>query len=299
MKKRLLIAGGSGLIGSALTSEANRRGWETTILSRHPGTGRMVWDIVEGTIDLKDKEVYDAVINLAGASVAGGRWTEKKKKEIYESRINASGTLEKYLRNGQIITSFYHGMSGVGIYGDRGKEIITEETPLLPVEDWFINMTRDWESSHKRIEALGIRTVIMRTSIVLSKEGGALKEIISKPGFAVLSYFGNGEQVWSWIHIHDIVRMIFFYIDHPQSKGIYLASSPHPVTNKVLTKTINQYLSPKRIVAGVPKIVMSLMLGETHRVLFESCHAYPEKILKEGFQFEFPEIDAAVSNLLK
>jgi uncharacterized protein len=299
MKKRLLIAGGSGLIGSALASEANLQGWETTILSRHAGPGRIVWDPGNGTIDIKNNESYDAIINLAGASIAAGRWTDKKKKEIYSSRIDACRTLEKYVLEKRITTSFYLGIAGIGIYGDRGNDIVNEDTPIVNEDDWLIKTTIDWESGHKAMAAFGIRTVILRAGIVLSLDGGALKEIIDTPGFGVLSYFGNGKQIWSWIHIHDLIRMIFFCMEDINAKGIYLASSPQPVTNKVLIKTLNQYISPKRIVAGVPKIIMSIILGETHRILFESCNASSAKIVREGFQFEFPTIEVACKDLLK
>jgi hypothetical protein len=299
MKKRLLIAGGSGLIGSALSNEANLQGWETTILSRHAGPGRIVWDPEEGTIDIKKNESFDAIINLTGASIASGRWTDRKKKEIYSSRIDACRTLEKYVLEKRITTLFYLGISGIGIYGDKGNEIVDEDTPIGNGNDWLIKTTIDWESGHKVMVDLGIRTVILRTGIVLSLDGGALKEIMGTPGFGVLSYFGNGKQIWSWIHIHDLIRMIFFCMEDVNAKGIFLASSPHPVSNKILTKTINHYLKPKRLVVGVPKVVIATILGETHRVLFESCNASSEKIEREGFQFEFPSIDGAIKNLLK
>ncbi len=299
MKRKLLIAGGSGLIGSALATEANLLGWETKILSRHPGVGRIVWDPEKGTIDLTNHEFFDAIINLAGASIADGRWTDEKKKEIYQSRIDSCHTIEKYLREGNLSTSFYLGVSGIAIYGDRGNEVVNVDTPIVNTEDWLIKTSIDWESGHRAIADVGIRIVIIRTSIVLSLDGGALKEIIGTPGFGVLSYFGNGKQIWSWIHIHDLIRMILFCIEDVSAKGIYLASSPHPVSNKFLTKTINHYLKPKRLVVGVPKIVIATILGETHRVLFESCNASSEKIEAEGFKFDFPTIDIACKDLLK
>ncbi|MGB3079205.1 MAG: NAD-dependent epimerase/dehydratase family protein, partial [Saprospiraceae bacterium] len=237
MQKKLLIAGGSGLIGTALAKEANLQGWEITILSRHAGTGRIVWDPEKGTIDIKDREAYDAIINLAGASIAEGRWTEKRKKEIYQSRIDSCHTIEKYVREGRLTTSFYLGISGIGIYGDRGNDIVDVDTPIVNGDDWLIKTTIDWESGHMAFADLDIRTIILRTGIVLSLDGGALKEIMSTPGIGVLSYFGNGKQVWSWIHIHDLIRMIFFCIGDANTKGVYLASSPHPVSNKILTKT--------------------------------------------------------------
>jgi len=298
MKKQLLIAGGSGLIGSALAKEALHEGWYITILSRHPGPGRVVWDPAKGTIDFLGKLAVDAIINLAGASIADGRWTEEKKKEIYQSRINACRTLEKYLLDGRLSTSFYLGVSGVGIYGDNGMDVVSEETTIDNPDDWLVKTVLDWESAHKKIADLSIRTVILRIGIVLSTDGGALKEILGSPGFGVLSYFGHGNQIWSWIHIGDLTRLIFFCINHTQVKGTFLASSPNPVTNKELTKAVNNYISPKRIVAGVPKIILSILLGEMHRILFESCNATSEKIQKEGFIFTFPNIDPTLKDLL-
>jgi uncharacterized protein (TIGR01777 family) len=298
MKKQLLIAGGSGMIGSALSEQARADGWEVTILSRSPGPGRIVWNPSNGDIGIVEKQYFDAIINLAGTSITDGRWTKKKMREIYQSRIGSSQTLEKYLKNGLISTMVYLGASGIGIYGDRGENVVTEETEINHKEDWFVKTVIDWEDSHNKIHALGIRTVILRTGIVLSLKGGALKEIIGTPGFAVLAYFGDGHQICPWIHITDLTRIIMFCINHPLMTGIYIAASPSPVSNKVLTKTINTYISPKRIVAGVPKIIMSIILGEMHRVLFESCNASAAKIQREGFLFNFPEINSALKNLL-
>ncbi len=298
MKKQLLIAGGSGMIGTALAKEALHRNWEITILSRHPGPGRIVWDPANGTIDFRGNLAFDATVNLAGASIANGRWTVEKKNEIYQSRISACHTLEKYFLDGHISTSFYLGVSGVGIYGERGMEVVNEETTITNPNDWFVKTAVDWETAHKKIADLGIRTVILRIGIVLSTDGGALKEILRSPGIGVLSYFGHGDQIWPWIHIRDLTRMIFFCIDQLQVRGTFLASSPNPVTNKALTKAINNYISPKRIVAGVPKIILSIFLGKMHRILFESCNASSEKIQQEGFTFSFPKIEEALKDLL-
>jgi uncharacterized protein (TIGR01777 family) len=298
MKKQLLIAGGSGMIGSALSEEAHREGWEVTILSRSSGPGRIIWNPSKGEINILEKQYFDAVINVAGSPVTEKRWTKKKKHEIYQSRIGAAQTLEKYFQNGLITTPFYLGASAIGIYGDRWEEVVHEKTVINHQDDWFVKTVIDWETAHNKIDVLGIRTVILRIGIVLSMKGGALKEIISTPGFAVLAYFGDGHQIYPWIHISDLTRIIMFCINRPSMTGIYIAASPNPVSNKVLTKTINTYISPKRIVAGVPKLIMSIILGEMHRVLFESCNASSAKIQQEGFLFSFYKIDDAMKNLL-
>jgi uncharacterized protein (TIGR01777 family) len=298
MTKRLLIAGGSGLIGTALLKEDLLKEWEITILSRHSGPGRLVWDPSGSYIDFEGSLSFDAIINLAGASISEGRWTEKKKKEIYQSRINACHTIEKYILERRLFTNVYLGASGIGIYGDRRSEIVNENTPIDHLESWLVKTVVDWESAHQKISLLGIRTVILRIGFVLSVDGGALKEILSSPGFGVLAYFGSGKQIWPWIHIEDLTKTIAFCLDHPHVSGTYIAASPHPVTNKSMIETINHYMSPKRIVVPAPKIILSIILGKMHTMLFESCNASSEKIQKEGFVFHFTQIDEALKNLL-
>ena len=298
MKKRLLIAGGSGLIGTALLKEDLLKEWEITILSRQSGPGKLVWDPSRSYIDFEGRLSFDAIINLAGAPISEGRWTEKKKKEIFQSRIDACHTIEKYIMEGRLFTTDYLGTSGIGIYGDRGNEIVNENTPIDHTESWMVKTVIDWEKAHQKISFLGIRTIIIRIGFVLSVEGGALKEILNSPGFGVLAYFGDGQHIWSWIHIADLTKIIAFCLDHSHVNGTYIAASPNPVTNKSMIKTINHYMSPKRLIAPAPKIILSLILGEMHNMLFESCHASSEKIQKEGFAFKFPQIDEALRNLL-
>lgn len=296
MQKKLLIAGGTGLIGSALKEHAITKGWQVTLLSRQAGHERIKWDPAKGSIDLPVKIHFDAIINLAGASVSEGRWTEERKKEIYDSRIKSCRTLENYLYDGRLNTHFYLGASGVGFYGDRGLSEVNEKTPVH-AKDWFTNIVLDWENEHHRIAALEIRTIIIRIGIVLSLKGGALKEILQASRLGVIAYFGNGRQIWSWIHIDDLIAIMFYCIDHPHISGICLGTAPNPVSNKKLIRVIHDYMTPKKIIAGVPRFVMALILGEMHRVLFDSCDAKPKKLLKNGFQFSFPTIHEAAKDL--
>ena len=298
MKKQLLIAGGSGLIGTAIQRLANNNLWEITLLSRDAGEGRIKWSPIKGTIDLPSKMKFDAIINLTGENVSEGRWTDEKKKRIYESRIKAANTLENYLFDGRLSTEVYVGSSAIGIYGDAGEKSVNEKTPVQG-NDWFSQVVVDWEKAHQKIEALDIRTIIIRTGIVLSTQGGALKELLDKLPPGVLTYFGSGKQIWSWIHIDDIASIMLYSIEKPNMNGIFLGTAPNPVSNKQLTRSINDNLLSKRILIGVPKFVLALMLGETHHVLFDSVKANSNKIQQEGFVFKYPTIDAACSELLK
>lgn len=297
MKKQLLIAGGTGMIGSELQRVARSANWDVSILSRQAGANRIKWDPKKGTIELPSKMTYDAIINLAGASLNSGRWTEITKKEIYNSRLMAARTLENYLFDGRLATKCYLGASAVGIYGDQRTKEVNEKTPVNP-SDWFTKTVDDWEAAHHRMEALDIRTIILRTGMVLSREGGALTEILKPTRFGIITFFGNGRQFWSWIHIHDLARMMLYCCDHNDLKGIFLATAPEPVTNKNFTRRINYNLPTRKMIIGVPKAVLVLMLGEMHRILFDSCNATPKKIMKHGFQFKYPTLDTAARDLV-
>lgn len=299
MKKQLLIAGGSGLIGSALREKAIEQGWEVTILSRGKGHSQVFWDPMKGSISITEPLKFDAIVNLAGASISGARWTDKRKGEIVNSRINASQTLEAYFRQGLLATKVYIGVSGIGIYGNRREAPVDEETNIPSSDDWMIETVREWEASHKRMEEHGIRTVILRTGIVLSTKGGALREILRTTPFGIVGYFGNGKQIWPWIHIDDHIGIIRHAMDNTQMRGTYLATSPFPASNKEMAQTISKQYSPHRLVIPVPKIFLAMLLGEMKNVLFQSCNAVPTRLLKEGYQFRFTTLLAAVKDLMK
>ncbi len=298
MKKQLLIAGGTGLIGSALQMEAVRHGWDVTILSRKKGPSYLTWDPRQGSIALTEPRAFDAIVNLAGSSIAGGRWTKWRKKEILQSRIDACLTLEKYLKKGQLQTRVYIGASGVGIYGDKGNSPVDESSPVDSRTNWMSALAQDWEAAHKRIEALHIRTVILRTGIVLSSKGGALSEILKTAPFGILGYFGSGNQFWPWIHIDDMVRIMLKAIDEENLQGTLLGVSPHPVTNKELAVAASKQYRPHRIVMPVPVLFLKAMLGKMHQMLMDSCNAYPKQLLNEGFIFHYNSIDEAMADLI-
>ncbi|MDQ3017773.1 MAG: NAD-dependent epimerase/dehydratase family protein, partial [Bacteroidota bacterium] len=216
MKKRILIAGGSGLIGNAIVKAASPMGWECIILSRTAGPGKIQWSPADSAIDLDETQEFDAIINLAGENVSEGRWTEKRKEEVYKSRMNSTETLISFLKKGLLKTQCYIGASAIGIYGNRDEHSITETTPVQQGQDWFIKTVMDWEQKHEEIAALPIRTAMFRIGIVLSGEGGALNEILKKAKPGILPVFGSGNQIWSWIHISDLVKMIMFAIEHPE-----------------------------------------------------------------------------------
>lgn len=295
----MLIAGGSGLIGNAIQEAALMEGWEVTLLSRSKGPGRIVWDPGQEQIELTGARAFDAIINLAGTSIAGGRWTGKRKKDIVDSRVNACRTIEKCLREGKLSTRVYIGASAIGIYGDRKEEPVDESTMIVSDGDWMVKTVQDWEAGHSRVEALGIRTVVLRIGIVLSLKGGALPEMLQTARFGLLGYFGNGRQIWPWIHIDDLVSIFLRAVSDDNMHGVYFAGSPNPVSNKEMTIAASKAYSSRRLVVPAPVIFLSLLLGEMRQMLLQSCNGRPARLLREGFHFRYPTIGEAMKSLIK
>lgn len=299
MKKQLLIAGGTGLIGSGIKELAYSRGWEVMILSREPGPGKIAWNPATRRISLTEVMFFDAIINLAGASIAGSKWTATRKKEIVDSRVHAAATLEKYLQQGLLKTQTYIGASAIGIYGDRGSEPLDESSPIIAEDEWMVSTVQQWEKGHAAIEALGIRTVITRIGIVMSEKGGALPEMIRTAPFGFLGYFGDGHQIWPWIHIDDLAAIMLLAIEDEKMRGTYLAVAPSPVSNKDIVVAASHAYSPHRLVIPVPVFGLQLMLGEMHQMLMQSCNAHPVRLGKENFHFRYKRIEEAMDDLIK
>jgi uncharacterized protein (TIGR01777 family) len=287
------------LIGTALQREARQQGWDVTVLSRKHGQGRIVWDPQQNSIDIAQPRSFDAIINLAGTSIADGRWTAKRKKEIAESRVHACQTLELYLNRNLLQTPVYIGVSAIGIYGDRGSDLVDERTPISSNGDWMVTTVQDWEAGHQRIGSLGIRTVVFRIGIVLSAEGGALREILQTSWLGVLAYFGSGRQIWPWIHIEDVAGMMMVAIQHDTIQGTYQASSPQPVSNKELTIAASRQYTPRRFVVSIPVLILSVMLGTMHQMLMQSCNAFPARLRNEGYIFRHASLSETLQNLIK
>lgn len=298
MGKQILIAGGTGLIGTAVKEHALSRGWEVMILSRDPGSGKIVWDPANRTISLSEVMTFDAIINLAGASIAASKWTATRKKEIVESRVNAAATLQKYLQQGLLKTQTYIGASAIGIYGDRGSEPLDETSPIIAEDDWMVSTVQQWEKGHAGIESLGIRTVITRIGIVMSDKGGALPEIIRTASLGFLGYFGDGHQIWPWIHIDDVVEIMLQAVNDDKMRGTYLAVAPSPSSNKEIVVAASHVYSPHRLVMPVPVFGLQFILGEMHHMLMQSCNAHPARLSKENFHFRYNRIEDAMADLI-
>ena len=305
----VLITGGTGLIGQAITKELIAKGYDVIILSRNPNKGKQLteklsyaaWDLVAQTIDEKAIQKADYIIQLAGANVAGGRWTEKRKKEIVESRTKSGELLVRAVKNIPNKIKAVISASAIGFYG--ADPAIPNPKPFVendPADDSFLGRTSvQWESSMDPITESGKRLVKLRTGIVLSNDGGAYVEFKKPLKFGIASVLGTGQQVVSWIHINDIVGIYIYAIENEKLKGVYNAVAPQPVSNKKLIETMSREKVGVSITAAVPEFVLKTIFGEMSIEILKSATVNNDKIHQAGFTFLYPSIKAALENLMK
>jgi len=304
----ILITGGTGLIGKALTALLIQKGHEVIILSREAQQSEQAqltyatWNIAKQTVDNAAISKADYIVHLAGAGVADKRWSKARKQEIEKSRTQSSALLIKGLEQVPNNVKAVISASAIGWYGadedrQKGVQAFTED---MPSDDSFLGRTcKLWEESIAPVESLGKRLVKLRLGIVLSKQGGALKEFIKPIKLGVAAVLGSGKQVISWVHIEDVCRMILFAIENERVSGVYNATAPIPVTNHDLVIALaNKIKGRFYIPAQVPSFVLKIMLGELSIEVLKSATVSSEKIKHEGFTFLYPSIEAAIPALV-
>lgn len=303
MMDTVLITGGTGLVGRALTSMLLERGYKVIVLSRkkmssdHPQLRYAQWDVARKTLDTTALQEADHIIHLAGAGVADSRWTASRKQEIINSRTQSSQLLYDQLREHPNKVRKVISAAATGYYGPYKDHDFKENDP--PAEDFLGTTCQAWENSVKQIETLGKKVIIFRTGIVLSLKGGALKEFYKplKLGFATV--MGNGDQWVSWIHLQDIVRLYFNAIVNDNLHGIYNAVAPHPVTNQELVLSLARAAKGNSFITiHVPAFGLKLALGEMSVEVLKSVKVSSAKIQQTGFQFSYPVITEAVAQII-
>ncbi len=302
----ILITGGTGLIGSALTKMLLKKGHEVIILTRasKPASEKNLrfasWDVNAGTIDKEAITQADVLIHLAGAGVADKRWTASRKKEIVDSRTNSSSLLVNALTEIPNKITTVVSASAIGWYGSDKRHKLSHK-PFkedTPADTEFLGETcRLWEESINPVEKLGKRLVKLRTGIVLSNEGGAFIEFKKPIQFGIAGFLGSGKQVISWIHMEDMCRMYLYAMEH-DIRGVFNAVAPMPVTNKELTfKLANKVRGKFFVPLHVPGFALRILLGEMSVEVLKSATISAEKIRAAGFHFLYPSIDAALDAL--
>jgi len=308
-KSTILITGGTGLIGTALSKLLIANKHDVIILSRKipeqkavndPAIQYAKWNIREQMIDEEAIKKADHIVHLAGASVAEKRWTSSRKKEIIESRILSSELLVKALKEIPNNVLSVISSSAIGWYGGDSRA----KTPFMeddPAAEGFLGETcKAWEESIEPVRKLGKRLVKLRTGIVLSNRGGALYEFKKPLNLGVASILGNGKQVMSWIHIDDICRMYSYAIENQQLHGVYNAVAPHPATNKELVLQLAKKMRGNFFVPiYVPAFVLKMVLGEMSIEVLKSATVSNQKIRQAGFRYLYPSLEACIEHLSK
>lgn len=300
----VLITGGTGLVGRALTEMLLEKGYKVIILSRkprrsnHPDLRYAQWDIDSKTLDTTVLQEADHIVHLAGANVGEGRWTERRKQEIVDSRVESGQLLYERLRDSPNKVKKVISASATGYYGQFKGQIFREDDP--PAVDFLGTTCQAWEGSIKQIEQLGKKVIILRTGIVLSLQGGALREFYKPLRLGFATIMGDGQQWISWIHLQDLVRLYFNAIVNDRLNGVYNAVSPGPVTNEDLVLALARAAKGKSFVSvHIPEFALKLALGEMSIEVLKSVKASSEKIQETGFLFSYPEITGAVEQVLK
>ncbi len=302
---RIIMTGGTGLIGKALCAQLAADGHIITVLSRNPDKSRDMpagvrveqWDgkTTQGWGQLVDGA--DAVINLAGAGIADAPWTERRKQLIRESRIQAGLAIQTAIKAAEKKPAVLLQASAVGYYGQNHDDsIITEAT--APGADFLAKTCFDWEMSTAPVARMGVRRVILRTGVVLSNAGGAFPKMLLPFKFFAGGPLGNGQQWMPWIHIHDEIRAIKYLLTHPETEGAYNLCAPNPVTNKQFSNLIGSQMGRPAFLPA-PAFALKAVLGEMSTILLDGQRALPERLEQSGFVFTYPTAHEALSHLLK
>jgi uncharacterized protein (TIGR01777 family) len=312
----ILITGGTGMIGTALTKALLEKDYNVIILTRNPekftaSTSRLSyasWNIPNQTIDKEAIAKSDYIIHLTGAGIADKRWTKKRKQEIVDSRVKSGELLVKTLKENANKVKAVISASAIGWYlipdpspggkGSSSPRKLEESDP--PADDFLGQTCKQWEESLEPIPQLNKRLVKLRTGIVLSNEGGALPRFIKPLQFGIAPILSNGKQIVSWIHIDDLVRIYIAAIENENINDVYNAVAPRPVSNKELVLQLAEIKRGRFFVPiHVPSFILKLILGEMSIEVLKSARVSCDKIHFTGFTFLYPSLEAALKQLAR
>ena len=301
---RVIITGGTGLIGQALAESLAADGHEVISLSRNPdkagglpqGARAVKWDgrSAQGWGQLA--EGADAIVNLAGESIAAGRWSEARKQAILQSRVEAGQAVVDAVKAATRKPRVVVQSSAVGFYGPRGSEKIAEDTSAG--HDFLASVCQAWEASTAAVEPLGVRRVIIRTGVVLAKKGGALPQMMLPFKLFIGGPLGSGRQGLPWIHLADEVAAIRFLIDQPTASGVFNLSAPNPVSNAQFGRVLGKVLGRPAFMP-TPGLAMKMLFGEMSTLLLDGQFEIPQRLQQLGFTFRFADAAAALRDVLK
>jgi uncharacterized protein (TIGR01777 family) len=299
--KNILIAGGSGLIGTKIAATLLAEGHHVSLLSRNNSNKNTYktwyWDPLNGIIDEQVLKNQDIIINLAGSGIARWPWTRKRKRTIYDSRILSTRLLVDTILNQKLNPSQFISVSATGYYGNRPDEKISE---MSGAGTGFLSFVcKAWENEALRLKDKGIPVSILRTGIVLSKSGGSFPVLVKPLKFGGNVLFKKGLHFIPWIHIDDLVKIFSEIINDSLLPGLYNTVAPHPVSQQKFNEAINSVLGRKTITIKVPEKLLAVFFGEMRSIVTDDQNINPAHLIGQDFNFQFPEINSAIKNLLK
>lgn len=304
MSKKIIVTGATGLIGKGLCKALISRGDQLTILSRNtsnaskiiPGAKEYIqwnYNLPETWAEFLNGQ--DSIVHLAGESIAGKRWNNNYKNKILQSRKLSTNNLAEAIISLHEKPASFISASAVGYYGNKGNTILTEES--ANGNDFLANVCNEWEKASETVEASGVRRVVIRTGVVLSREGGALKQMITPYKFFIGGPLGSGRQWFPWIHIDDLIRIYIYSIDNSSVNGVLNATSPKHVTMKEFSGKLGKILRRPSFFP-VPLFVLKIAVGEVAGSLVASQRIIPQKLVKGGFKFKYENVEEALKDLI-
>ena len=293
-----LITGGTGFIGRALVNSLLKEGHKVTVLSRTPDSVNKIIGNKLTTLSnldqLSSEHSFQVIINLAGAPIFDNHWSETRKKVIRDSRIKLTEQLLAYIERAGVKPELLISGSAIGYYGDQGNSVLNEASPVHP--DFSQRLCADWESTAQQAERFGVRVCLIRTGLVLAYDGGLLQRMLRPFNLGLGGILGNGQQWMSWIHRDDWISIAKIMINNHTMQGAYNATAPHPATNNDFTKILAQHLKRPALLP-VPAWLLKLLLGERSDLVLASQRVLPERLLAEGFSFQYPELLSALTEI--
>lgn len=299
MNQHILLTGATGMLGKDLIAELLKKGYQVSVLSRKPqqldGVKFFLWDVEKQEIDAACLEGVDSIIHLAGENIAKEKWTDKRKKEIIDSRVLSARLLFKTISEQENQVKNFISAAAVGYYGNGGEEILTEDSPAG--NDFLSESCVQWEHAADQGKVLGIRVVKIRTGVVLAKQDGALPVMAQPIRFFLGAPLGSGKQWVPWIHYKDITQIFIHALEDKSMNEAYNACAPYPVTNKTLTKAIAKHIGRPVWPFSVPSKILKMILGEMSAVVLNSTNTSVQKLLSTGFVFKYTQLDEALSDI--
>ncbi len=302
---RIMVIGATGFIGKALCPRLLEEGYEVIALSRSKEKGEKIlgtqvkvveWDGRSGKGWLDYANGAHAVVNLAGENIGAGRWTPKRKKAILQSRLDAGRAVVEAAKSVEKKPAVIIQASAIGYYGSRGEEIVDESSP--PGEGFLVDVVKQWELSTKEVESQKIRRVIIRSSVVLGKEGGVFLRLVKPFRLFVGGHLGSGKQWFSWIHLEDEVNAILFLIKREDLKGVFNLAAPHQMTQKDFVRIMGKIMKRPSWLP-VPGLVLRTIFGEMAKeTLLSGQRVSPKRLLDGGYRFLYPEAELALMEIL-